>query len=265
MLKLHFIFLFFFCKFDIICNSSHILYSNIFLSTLTFQTMSHINDFLGIIRGFRQVIEAGIKLQQENTKFLWNNSSIRPMLQNCSTNPIKTYKSDALLTSDLIERVFVVCHGFRQYATMHVPNFNTTVENTAAMDEKLKEEIEQLNREFDKTFESLKKAGGGKPDITAPISLEEIEAPLERVQVQTSIENTQQEIQPSVGKLQPSLKAQNTAELNPRDTVPKPVAKKKIRVSVSIKKILLFIRCIIQSVETVHCFFSSFSNLKMFV
>lgn len=196
--------------------------------------MSHINDFLGVMRGFRQVVEAGIKLQKESTKFVWNNSSIRPLLQNCSTNQIKTNKSDTLLTSDLIERALVVCHGFRQYATMHVPNFNTTVENTAAMDDKLKEEIEQLNQEFDKTFESLTKADGREPNLATPASpLEDFEAPLEKVQVQTNIENTEQQIQQNVGKLQSPLKAQHTSESTLKNTVPKPVAKKKIRVSVS--------------------------------
>ncbi|CAK1588498.1 unnamed protein product [Parnassius mnemosyne] len=194
--------------------------------------MSYINDLLGVIKGLRQVVEAGIKLQQENSRFVWNNSSLKPLLQNCTTNPIKSYKPNAELTKDFIERAYVVAHGFRQYASMHVPNFNTSIESETAINDQLKEEIEQLNREFDKTFESLKKAENKKSISNSQVSLDEFEAPIEKVQMQAEIQGIKNMQAPNIEQ-KVQQKTTPAAETSTSQTIPKPVAKKKIRVSLS--------------------------------
>ncbi|XP_068617543.1 atypical kinase COQ8B, mitochondrial isoform X1 [Battus philenor] len=191
--------------------------------------MSHINDLLGVIKGLRHVAEASIKLQQENSRTVWSNSSIRPFLQNCPTNPIKSFKPNAQFTTDLVERVFVVLHGFKQYAAMSVPYFNTTTENKSTMDEHLKEEIDHLNNEFDKTFESLKKVQENlepKPST----SYEDFEVPLEKVQMKVGVKNVNIR-KSNTGP--PDVKLSTVIESSMNETIPKPVAKKKIRVSLS--------------------------------
>ncbi|KAI8431120.1 hypothetical protein MSG28_001173 [Choristoneura fumiferana] len=138
--------------------------------------MSHINDLIGIVRGLRLVVEAGAKLQQESSRLIWNNSSIKAFAQNCPTNPVANYKPNPDFGKELLDRALVVAHGFRQYAVMNVPNFNTESETKADMDPRMKEEIEELNREFNRTFESLEKSQS--KEIPSVLNAE---APLERV------------------------------------------------------------------------------------
>ncbi|XP_014366241.2 atypical kinase COQ8B, mitochondrial isoform X1 [Papilio machaon] len=195
--------------------------------------MSQISDLLGVIKGLRQVVEAGIKLQQENSRLLWNNSSIRPFLQNCPTNTIKNYKANEVAPKDIIERVFVVAHGFRKYATMHVPLVSTSVESKAALDEDLKHEIEELNKEFDKTFEILNKAKDMQASSTERKNLDEFEAPLEKIHmegvVKTSLEGIKTELKQPEQQVNPS----SYEESMNRNIIPKPVAKKKPKVMLS--------------------------------
>lgn len=185
--------------------------------------MSHINDLIGIVRGLRLVVEAGAKLQQENSRLIWNNSSIKAFAQNCPPNPVANYKTNPDFGKELFDRALVVAHGFRQYAVMSVPNFNTETETKADMDPRMKEEIEELNREFNRTFESLERSQSRE----APVI--EAEAPLERV-----VESVRRVESPSVPNVSNVVEdIAPSAALGPT-AVPKPVAKKKIRVSVSI-------------------------------
>ncbi|XP_013133244.1 PREDICTED: aarF domain-containing protein kinase 4-like isoform X1 [Papilio polytes] len=192
--------------------------------------MSHLTDLLGVVKGLRQVVESGIKLQQENSRLVWNNSSIRPFLQNCPTNTIKNYKANEVAPKDLIERVFVVAHGFRKYATMHVPLVSTSVEIKGSMDEELKDEIEQLNKEFDKTFEILNKAKGMQESTERKVL--EFEAPLEEIQMEGVVKTSLQDIK-TKQKQQEQLRSPTLEECSSRNVVPKPVAKKKLKFTLS--------------------------------
>ncbi|XP_072930789.1 atypical kinase COQ8B, mitochondrial [Epargyreus clarus] len=213
--------------------------------------MSHINDLIGIVRGLRQVIEAGIKLQQESSKAIWNNSSIRPLIQSCSTNPFTSFKPTPDVSKDILERALVVAHGFRQYAIMHIPNLNTNVEKQTVMDQQMQDEIDQLNKEFDKTFETLKRSQSERASSTTQSTPDNIVVPLEKLKLQAerlkadkvqsiAVENEQ--------SLATEMKGHDTAKVpianagigrshaypaNEKATVPKPVAKKKIRVALS--------------------------------
>ncbi|VVC94275.1 unnamed protein product [Leptidea sinapis] len=182
--------------------------------------MSHINDIIGVLRGLRQVVEASAKLQQENARLIWINSNLNPLLQNCPTNTVSNklinYKDNpnAEISKDLFEKALVVIHGFRQYALMHVPNLNKRIEGQV-MDSKLEAEIEQLNREFDKTFESLNNSQEQPP---VPSNTEDVVVPLERLKAQA-------EIVPERGNA--------TSILSPSQSIAKPEVKKKTKVKLS--------------------------------
>lgn len=222
-----------------------------------FQAMSHINDLIGVMRGLRLVVEAGLKVQQESTRVIWNNSSIKTLIQNCSPNTLTAYNPKPEDAKDLLERALVVAHGFRQYAVMHVPNFNEA-EKATEMDKELREEIDELNREFNKTFETLKKTENVKASV-APKEVkqvrEEYVAPLENLQsatVQRSVPPVVEMLIPPVPPVaevkmpKPVESASSSSSAAPG--VPKPIAKKKIRVSVS----LFFNRKLLNIFHKVH-------------
>ncbi|XP_063373992.1 atypical kinase COQ8B, mitochondrial [Cydia amplana] len=178
--------------------------------------MSHINDLIGVVRGLRLVVEAGVKLQRENARIIWNNSTIKAFAQTCPTNPISNIKVSPDFGKELFDRASIVAQGFRQYAVMNVPNFTTNPETKAAMDPKLQEEIEELNREFNRTFESLEKAQLRTEQLN-----DRIQVPLENVTVR-KVETRTPEI---LTEIKPSSVSSSGK--------PKPVAKKKIRVALS--------------------------------
>ncbi|KAM3968837.1 ubiquinone biosynthesis protein COQ8, mitochondrial [Aphomia sociella] len=190
--------------------------------------MSHINDLIGVVRGLRLVVEAGLKVQQENSRLIWNNSTVKSLIQSCPTNPLTAYKLTPDITKDFFERALVVAHGFRQYAVMHAPNLESDLEKKAEMDPQLKDEIDELNREFNKTFESLKKAEDLK---VSSIPVEQFVAPLDKVTRQAQQQETK--IQPQSPIVKPNVGASASGASGFSSTVPKPVAKKKIRVSLS--------------------------------
>ncbi|XP_013179050.1 PREDICTED: aarF domain-containing protein kinase 4 isoform X1 [Papilio xuthus] len=195
--------------------------------------MSQITDLLGVIKGLRQVVEAGIKLQQENSRLIWNNSSIRPFLQNCPTNAIKNYKTNEVAPKDILDRVYVVVHGFRKYATMHVPLVSTSVESKAAVDEELKDEIEELNKEFDKTFEILNKAKDMQASSTEPRNEIEFEVPLEKIQMESVVKTSLQGTKIEHKQQEQQVNHPSYEESTSRNVIPKPVAKKKPKVMLS--------------------------------
>ncbi|XP_022122354.1 atypical kinase COQ8B, mitochondrial [Pieris rapae] len=187
--------------------------------------MSHINDLIRVMKGLRQVVEAGLKLQQESSALIWNNSSFKPYFQNCTTNPFNS-KVHPDIPEDLVDRAFVVLHGIRQYALMHVPNFNPSIRKRN-MDPELQDEIEQLNREFDKTFDTLKRNQNhensllASDDITVP--LEKLKSP-DRLKLESI--DTQKVMPPSAVEIESNI---TNIEKN-RVPVLKPVAKKKLKV-----------------------------------
>lgn len=186
--------------------------------------MSLINDLIGVVRGVRLVVEAGIKCQQDSTRLIWNNSSIKPLLMTCPTNLTAAFKSRPDVTKELFERSLVVVQGLRQYAVMAAPNFDIQKEPTE-MEAQMNDEIEELNREFNKTFETLKKAQGSSSTPPFPVS-QEYEAPIEQLQKKV----TPREPSPT-HKVSEKAPVPDTS--TPEKSTPRPVAKKKIKVSVS--------------------------------
>lgn len=207
--------------------------------------MSHINDLIGVLRGLRLVLDAGAKAQQEASSLIWNNSSFKPLLTNCPTNTM-SFNTNPNSTKDLVDRALVVAHGFRQFASMHIPNITTAVAQPQ-MDQQMKDEIEELNREFNRTFESLKKI-----DVEAPLLFDqpvltkvEAVAPLEELQASHATQTEPTRI-PTPQSIRAEQIVQAVFSPEPTDsklmrapastsTVPKakPVAKKKIKVAVS--------------------------------
>lgn len=208
--------------------------------------MSHINDLIGVVRGLRQVIDAGIKLQQESTRLVWQNSSLRNPLQNCSANSIATYKSNPDTINDAFDRAKVVVHGIKQYVTMCNINSNTnTAEAFTSMDPKLQEDIDMLNKQFNETFESLKQAQKKIVSNVTILPAEEL-VPLEQIPVEVVVNEKPvndvvdtrlveliepKSLKPNVNSYaRPSVNSVTRTNVK---SAPKPVARKKVKVSVS--------------------------------
>lgn len=220
--------------------------------------MSHINDLINVLRGLRLVVEAGVKTQQEVASLVWNNSSVRPLLASCPTNLV-TINPNPASAKELVDRALVVAHGFRQFVNMHVPNS----EARPKMDQQMKDDIDELNREFNRTFDTLKKVQiTDEPPLVAPPTMYpspavftpivQVVEPLEDLQIQVraaklqKVENILEAIsspgpveeKPSgSAKVVPPVKLASHAELEDAagSSGRKPMAKKKIRVAVSIK------------------------------
>ncbi|XP_050361435.1 atypical kinase COQ8B, mitochondrial [Nymphalis io] len=190
--------------------------------------MSHINDLIGVVRGLRHVIDAGLKLQQETARLIWNNSSIKQPLQNCSVNPIVTYKPNPDLLNDAFERAKVVMQGIKQYIAMNNLNSNGHVtEASTTMDPKLQEDIDMLNKQFNETFESLKQA---QKKIVSTVNVTpagELAKPIGQIQTGNVYGN-----EPTIDKTDTSPSYEPT-HIASTSSAPKPVARKKIKVSLS--------------------------------
>ncbi|XP_032527072.2 atypical kinase COQ8B, mitochondrial isoform X1 [Danaus plexippus] len=191
--------------------------------------MTHINDFIGVVRGLRQVLEAGIKIQQENSRLIWNNSSFRPSLQSCPTNAL-SYKPSADMSSDVFDRAMIVIHGVKEYVTMYRTNPINNVHSASSMDPQLQEEIELLNKEFNETFENLKQTQKKIVSTTITSPSEQVLKPIDKVEeVARPVirpEASKHSKVPSVEKVVPVAEASSLS-------IPKPVAKKKMKVSLS--------------------------------
>lgn len=189
--------------------------------------MSHINDLIGVVRGLRLVAEAGVKLQQEHSRIIWSNSSFGPVLSSCPTNILTTrFKPSSDSAKEMLDRALVVAHGFRKYAQMHIPTYSTEVEKSLEMDPNLRHEIEELNREFNKTFETLDEArrSSRDPDET-PAQFVPSAAPF----VAPAAPNVAPEVQimrPTSGANQAPVEVNISA--NNEKSKPKPVARKKV-------------------------------------
>lgn len=193
--------------------------------------MSHINDLIGVVRGLRLVAEAGVKLQQEHSRLFWKNSSFRPMLTSCpTTNTLTAFKPNTDTAQELLDRALVVAHGFRKYAQMHIPNYSPEVEKTSEMDPNLRSEIEELNREFNKTFETLEygERNSGFPEPPVATAHSASAAP-NAASSAHSVTPVQQLMQPTQEAQMPA-KDSHSIRVKPDDekAVPKPVARKKV-------------------------------------
>ncbi|KAJ2954010.1 hypothetical protein O0L34_g2223 [Tuta absoluta] len=189
--------------------------------------MSYINDLIGVMRGLRMIAEAGVKVQAENTKLIWNNSSIKPILQSCPTN-ISAPKPNIDLIKEIVERSSVVIQGMTKYSNINT-NINSNPEGQV-MDPKTKDEIEELNREFLKTFELLQEGNvTPRQNFEAPID--------DLVKENANVEQSLAEPALPPARDQP-FPLDTEAPVNAGDpqivniaTVPKPVAKKKLKQS----------------------------------
>lgn len=188
--------------------------------------MSHINDLIGVVRGFRQVIDAGIKLQQENAKLILNNCSFRQSVQNCSINSLPTYKPSNVVVSDALERASVVIHGIKQFVSINNINNNTSLEAITQEDLQLQEDIDILNKQFNETFDSLKQTQKKIISSITPTNLN-----TEKIIQSTQKTDVFPEI-PIIKEAQFKVIAPNM-EPSPSKSDSRPVAKKKLNVSVS--------------------------------
>lgn len=194
--------------------------------------MSHIHDLIGVVRGLRLVIEAGVKVRQESLKLKWVNSSFKTIIQTCPTNPLTASKLTPDNTKDILERAYVVAHGFRQYAAMYIPNLSNDLAKRGDMDSHVQDEIEELNKEFNKTFEILEKEKARKAAEN-----KQFEAPLE------NLREDQETLRPSTSQYVSNV----PVDKEPKTDKPKVFAKKKIRVSVSIKHGFLLLNILLFS------------------
>ncbi|GBP54773.1 Atypical kinase COQ8A, mitochondrial [Eumeta japonica] len=179
-----------------------------YLESLLSHKMSHLKDLVGVLKGLSLVIEAGAKHQKDHANIIWNNSSFKPIIENCfNTKNIIPTKNNSSNTGDLLEKLWVVMHGLRRYAALSLPD----VEKSAEVDPDLKE-IEELNREFNKTFENLEKQkGADKSKALFPIET----------------------VPSSSNSVDDVMKMQSGMRSTVESSVVKPVAHKKIKVSLS--------------------------------
>lgn len=194
--------------------------------------MTHINDLIGVLRGVRLVVEAGVNLQKEASQVIWHNSSLKNILQNYPTNTLTQPKPNSDLAKDILERAMVVAQGFRQYAVMHIPNLKNDLEKVE-MDPHLKEEIDELNKEFNKTFESLKKSEIAASSVEFVTPLEDIMPEVSEVEMAPVAQLSKPVVTP-ITILPKPVEAQIAQPPVTANSTNKPVAKKKIKVCVSI-------------------------------
>ncbi|XP_023938650.1 atypical kinase COQ8B, mitochondrial isoform X1 [Bicyclus anynana] len=190
--------------------------------------MSHISDLFGVVRGLRQVIEAGMKLQQESARLIWNNCSIKQPLQNCTTNPLSAYKPNSENMGDVLDRTMVVIHGVRQYVNMYKSNLNGNTEKAVIMDPQLEEDVENLNRQFDETFESLKLA-------QKKIVFSAIPTPVEVLVGGSKSDSEDKTMSLKEDIVKNPVASLPNVEASTSNAVPKPIAKKKLKLSADSK------------------------------
>lgn len=82
--------------------------------------MSRVQDILSILRSLKLISEACIKLQEENIKLIWRNSSIRPIVEDVTVHTKNVPKAKNV--SDLVDsakegadRISAVIHGLKVY------------------------------------------------------------------------------------------------------------------------------------------------------
>lgn len=86
--------------------------------------MSKLSDLISILRALQIISKASVKLQEENLKFVWKNSSLKPLAVNLvkqSTNKSKGPKSQVDLPAavlDSADRVRVVLHGLKEFTAI---------------------------------------------------------------------------------------------------------------------------------------------------
>lgn len=117
--------------------------------------MSHLNDLVGMLKGLKTVLEAVVKIQDAQAKFVWKNSSLKPLLEQAiKPSTSKTFVGSDISFKEGAEKFNVILTGIRNYISLNIPAINTTP-NSSFNELKSRAEIEELNREFNKTFQNL--------------------------------------------------------------------------------------------------------------
>nr|XP_023012254.1 atypical kinase COQ8B, mitochondrial [Leptinotarsa decemlineata] len=120
--------------------------------------MSRAHDVACLLRSLQLIAEAGVKIQEENLKYIWKISSIRPFVENCSVcktlpkGSSKTVSEIGDAAKDSIERVATVLHGLHAYKNVALKrdSFATpskTKENSRSSSKTDKIEYQQSNTE----------------------------------------------------------------------------------------------------------------------
>lgn len=86
--------------------------------------MSRGQDLAGILRSLQLIAEASLKLQEENLKFIWKNSSLYPTLEACAlkvknaAQELPKNNSFDDVTKECYERVSTVFQGISAYKNL---------------------------------------------------------------------------------------------------------------------------------------------------
>lgn len=86
--------------------------------------MSRAQDFASILRSLQLIAEASLKLQEENLKFIWKNSSLYPTLEACAskvkntTQELPKNSSLGYVSKECLERVSTVFQGISAYRNL---------------------------------------------------------------------------------------------------------------------------------------------------
>lgn len=87
--------------------------------------MSARTDLTSILRSLQLIAEASLKLQEENIKFIWRNSSLYPTLAACTSKVNnssrelpKNFASYRDVGKDYLERVCTVFQSFSAYRNL---------------------------------------------------------------------------------------------------------------------------------------------------
>ncbi|KAK9730657.1 ABC1 atypical kinase-like domain [Popillia japonica] len=103
-------------------------------------------ELIGLIRGMQSVVEAGVKLQEESLKPIWDNSSVKALTKECysknaQAGNLKSFNGIGEFVSESTARINTVLYGIRVFA-----DYPTVVKNaehrTASF--KTSEDLEQL-------------------------------------------------------------------------------------------------------------------------
>ncbi|KAJ8977778.1 hypothetical protein NQ317_001689 [Molorchus minor] len=98
--------------------------------------MSRMQDIICILRSLQKVAEAGIKLQEENLKIIWKNSSLRPITEDIASNIRNPPKVNSKSIADIgdtvkegVDRVLTVAHGLKAYTNYSLKKDVTESDN----------------------------------------------------------------------------------------------------------------------------------------
>lgn len=107
-----------------------LLYTN---SLLLLTVMSRkTRELIGLCRGAQSVVEAGIKLQEDSLKTIWDNSSFKSLTKGCysknvSAANLKNFDEIAKILNESAARIDTVLYGIREFA-----NYTPTTTAVAA-------------------------------------------------------------------------------------------------------------------------------------